>query len=59
MGTLGQGIDLPYPFIQPEGGLLMSGKVGQTSLITKALLAVVVLRLVAVMYWRNMLRLIG
>lgn len=30
----GQCIDLPHLFTQPEGGLLMSGKVEQTSLIT-------------------------
>lgn len=34
MGSQGQCIDLPHPFTQPEGGLLMSGKVEQTSLIT-------------------------
>lgn len=54
MGTQGQCIDLPYPFIQPEGGLLMSGKVEQTRLITETLLEVVVVQLVAVMWWWNM-----
>lgn len=33
MGSQGQCIDLPHPFTQPEGGLLMSGKVEQTRLI--------------------------
>lgn len=51
VGTQGQCIDLPYPFIQPEGGLLMSGKVEQTRLITETLLEVVVVQLVAVMWW--------
>ncbi|TNM85765.1 hypothetical protein fugu_008036 [Takifugu bimaculatus] len=34
VGSQGQCIDLPHLFTQPEGGLLMSGKVEQTSLIT-------------------------
>lgn len=32
-GRQGQRVDLPHPFTQPEGGLLMSGKVEQTRLI--------------------------
>lgn len=47
MGSRGQCIDLPHPFTQPEGGLLMSGKVEQTRLITQTLSALVVLQLVA------------
>lgn len=34
MGSQGQCIDLPHLFTQPEGGLLMSGKVEQTRLLT-------------------------
>lgn len=34
VGSRGQCIDLPRLFTQPQGGLLMSGKVEQTSLIT-------------------------
>lgn len=41
----GHCIDLAYPFRQPEGGLLMSGKVEQT----ETSLEVVVVQLVAVM----------
>lgn len=56
VGTQGQSVDLPCPFIQPrgeEGGgcLLMRGKVEQTRLITETLLEVVVVQLVAVMSW--------
>lgn len=47
----GQCIDLSYPFIEPEGGPLMSGKVEQTSLITETLLVVVVVQLVALVRW--------
>lgn len=50
VGTQGQCIDLSYPFIQPEGGLLMSGKVEQTMLITESSLEVVAVPLVAVMW---------
>lgn len=46
----GQCIDLTYPFIQPEGGLLMSGKVEQTRLITDTLLEMAVVQLVAVIW---------
>lgn len=47
----GQCIDLSYPFTEPEGGPLMSGKVEQTSLITETLLEVVAVQLVALMWW--------
>lgn len=51
VGTQGQCIDLAYPFIGPEGGLLMSGKVEQTRLITETLLEVAIVQLEAVMWW--------
>lgn len=34
MGGQGQCIDLPHPFTEPEGGLLITGEVEQTRLIT-------------------------
>lgn len=49
VGMQGQRIDLSYPFMQPEGGLLMTGKVEQTRLITGTLLEVAVVQLVAAM----------
>lgn len=51
VGMQGQCIDLSYPFIELEGGPLMSGKVEQTSLITETLLEVVVVQLVALVRW--------
>lgn len=51
VGTQGQCTDLSYPFMQPVGGLLMSGKVEQTRLITDTLLEVAIVQLVAVMWW--------
>lgn len=48
----GQCIDISYPFIQPGGCLLMSGKVEQTRLITETLLVVAVVQLAAVMWWQ-------
>lgn len=52
-GMRGQHVDPVYSFLETEGGLLMSGKVEQTMLITDTLLEVAVVQLVAVMCWWN------
>lgn len=51
VGKQGQYIDLRHPFIQPEGGQLMSGKVEQTQLIIERLLEVAVDQIAVVMWW--------